>query len=62
MPVDLLYHGTKRENINYAKRLIDELAADGGFMFSQNKMVSYPNDCKAENLKAVNDFVREYTF
>lgn len=61
MPVDLLYHGTKQENIDYAKRLIDELAADGGFMFSQNKMVSYPNDCKAENLKAVNDFVREYT-
>ncbi len=61
MPVDLLYHGTKQENIAYAKRLIDELAADGGFMFSQNKMVSYPNDCKAENLKAVSDFVREYT-
>ncbi|MFW0968464.1 MAG: uroporphyrinogen decarboxylase family protein [Thermacetogeniaceae bacterium] len=61
MPVELLYHGTVKENIDYAKRLIDELAADGGYIFSQNKLVSYPNDCKAENLKAVNDFVREYT-
>ncbi|MFW6116642.1 MAG: uroporphyrinogen decarboxylase family protein [bacterium] len=60
MPASLLYHGTKQENIDYAKRLIDELAADGGYIFSQNKMISYPNDCKAENLKAVNDFVREY--
>lgn len=61
MPVDLLYQGTPEENVAYAKRLIDELAADGGFIFSQNKMVSFVNDCKAENLKAVNDFVREYT-
>ncbi|MGD0153837.1 MAG: uroporphyrinogen decarboxylase family protein [Thermacetogeniaceae bacterium] len=61
MPVDLLYRGTAQENIAYAKRLIDELAYDGGFIFSQNKMVSYGNDCKAENLKAVNDFIREYT-
>ena len=60
MPAALLYHGTKEENIAYAKRLIDELAYDGGYIFSQNKMISYPNDCKAENLKAVNDFVREY--
>jgi hypothetical protein len=61
MPIDLLYNGTVQANIDYAKRLIDELAADGGFIFSQNKMVSYASDCKAENLKAVNDFVREYT-
>jgi len=61
MPAHLLYYGTKEENIAYAKRLIDELGSDGGYIFSQNKMISYPNDCKAENLKAVNDFVREYT-
>lgn len=61
MPIDLLYNGTVQANIDYAKHLIDELAADGGFIFSQNKMVSYATDCKAENLKAVNDFIREYT-
>lgn len=60
MPTDLLARGTKKECIDYAKRLIDELASDGGFIFSQDKMISYPNDCSAENLIAVNEFVREY--
>lgn len=60
MPSDLLARGTKKECIDYAKRLIDELASDGGFIFSQDKMISYPNDCSAENLKAVNEFVQEY--
>jgi hypothetical protein len=32
----------------------------GGFMLSQDKMMSYPRDCKPENLKAVSDFVQEY--
>jgi hypothetical protein len=58
MPCSLLYNGTVKENIAYAKRLIDELSP--GYIFSADKMVSYPIDCKAENLKAVNDFVRDY--
>jgi hypothetical protein len=58
MPCNLLYNGTVKENIAYAKRLIDELSP--GYIFSMDKMVSYPIDCKAENLKAVNDFVRDY--
>lgn len=60
MPVDLLARGTKKECVDYAKHLIDELAADGGFIFSQNKMVAYPSDYNPENLLAVNEFVREY--
>ncbi len=60
MPVDLLARGTKKKCVDYAKRLIDELACDGGFIFSQDKMISYPSDCSAENLKAVNEFVHEY--
>jgi hypothetical protein len=60
MPSDLLARGTKDECVAYAKRLIDELAADGGFIFSQDKMISYPNDCSAANLLAVNKFVQEY--
>jgi hypothetical protein len=58
MPCHLLHSGTVKENIAYAKRLIDELSP--GYIFSTDKMVSYPIDCKAENLKAVNDFVRDY--
>lgn len=55
-----LYDGTKEQCIDLAKKLIDELGKDGGYMMSQNKMISFKNDAKAENLKAVCDFVNEY--
>ena len=42
------------------KRLFDELGKDGGFMLTQDKMVSFRNDANPENVKAVCDFVREY--
>lgn len=58
MPCHLLHNGTVKENIAYAKRLIDEMGP--GYIFSTNKMMSFPADCKAENLKAVNEFVRDY--
>ncbi len=60
MPVDILGNGTKQECVDYAKRLVDEVGAEGGFILSQNKMVSSRIDCKAENIKAVSDFVCEY--
>ncbi len=58
MTTDLLGNGTKQQCIDYAKKLIDELG--DGFIFSTNKMVSFRNDCKRENLLAVTDFVRNY--
>lgn len=60
MPVALLAHGTKEECINYAKKLIDELAIDGGYIFSADRMISYPKDYKPENVLAVNEFIRNY--
>ena len=33
---------------------------DGGFIFSENKMLSFRGDAKAENLLAVCSFVRDY--
>lgn len=60
MPVDLLARSSKKECLDYAKRLIDELAGDGGFIFSQNKMIAYPSDYNPENLLAVNEFVQNY--
>lgn len=60
MPTRLLGRGTKEQCVSHAKLLIDELGAEGGFILSQDKMVSYRNDTKSENLKAVCDFVREY--
>lgn len=58
MTTDLLGHGTPRQCIDYAKKLIDELGE--GYVFSTNKMMSYRNDSKRENLLAVTDFVRNY--
>ncbi len=60
MTTDLLTNGTPEECVAYAKRLCDELGQEGGFIFSENKMLSYRNDAKAENMKAVCEFVNNY--
>jgi hypothetical protein len=60
MPADLLGHGTKEECVDYAKKLIDTLG--DGFVLSQNKMMSFRNDAKRENLLAVNEFARTYQY
>ncbi len=56
----LLGSGTKKQCVDLAKRLIDELGADGGYIMTQTKIGTFRNDGNAENLKAVCDFVREY--
>ncbi|MFZ7134278.1 MAG: uroporphyrinogen decarboxylase family protein [Eubacteriales bacterium] len=60
-PQRLLYGGTKQQCIDKAKQLIDEMAYDGNYIFTVDKMMSYPEDGKGENLKAVVDFVKEYS-
>lgn len=60
MPTILLSTGTEQQCIDYAKRLIEEVGQDGGYILSQNKMVSFRNDCNPANLKAVSDFVTNY--
>ncbi|KPU43845.1 uroporphyrinogen decarboxylase (URO-D) [Oxobacter pfennigii] len=60
MPADLLGNSDPQTCIDYAKKLVDELGRDGGYIFSQNKMMSFRYDCKRENLLAVTDFVRDY--
>jgi len=60
MTTDLLSNGTVDECLDYAKRLCDDLGKDGGFIFSENKMLSFRSDAKAENLSAVCHFVRDY--
>lgn len=62
-PVVLLQKGTPRQCVDYAKRLIDDLgAADGGYIFSTDKMLSFRSDVNEENMKAITEFVRNYTF
>lgn len=58
IPVDMLNSGTKEQCIEYTKRLLDELAPGGGFIFSEDKMMSFKTDGKPENLRAVTEYVR----
>ena len=58
MPTLMLGRGTPEECVDKAKELIDTMG--DGFILSQDKMVSFKNDCKRENLLAVCDFVRDY--
>lgn len=60
MTTDMLSTATPEECVAYSKRLCDELGRDGGFIFSENKMLSYRNDAKAENMAAVCKFLSEY--
>jgi hypothetical protein len=60
MTTDLLSGGTPEQCVEYAKRLCDELGREGGFILSEGKMLSYRNDAKRENMKAVCDFVNGY--
>jgi len=60
IPISLLGGGTKEECIEYAKRLINDLGQDGGFILSTDKILSFRNDAKRENLLALYEFVREY--
>jgi len=60
MTTDLLSKGSQQECVDYAKRLCDELGSEGGYIFSENKMLSFRSDARAENLSAVCNFVRDY--
>lgn len=53
-----LNDGTPEQCVAMAKQAIDELG--DGLILTQNKMGSYRNDGKAENVLAVNEFVRSY--
>ena len=56
----MLSDATPDACVAHAKRLIDELGRDGGFILSEDKMLSCRNDARAENFKAVCDFVNGY--
>lgn len=56
MTTNVLGGGTKEECVDLAKKLVEELGA--GYVMSQNKMLSFKNDCKRENQLAVNEYIR----
>jgi len=57
LPVDVLGNGTPEECVDAAKKAVETLGQDGGFVLMPNKMLSYTYDCKPENLAAVSAYV-----
>ncbi|MBR0417169.1 MAG: hypothetical protein IJI56_05105 [Firmicutes bacterium] len=60
MDTHVLGHGTKEECLTKAEHLVNTLGQQGGYIFSENRLVSYPNDTKRENLEAVCKYLEEY--
>lgn len=60
MPLSMLRDGTKSECVDYAKKLVNELGVDGGYIFSTDKVLLTPGDVNVKNYAAVNEFVHVY--
>lgn len=61
MTAELLGRGTPQQCVARTKELIDGLGGlEGGFVLSQDKMLTFKNDAQPENLKAVSEFVTNY--
>lgn len=60
MPLNVLKYESKEFCIDYAKRVVDECAPGGGFIFGTDKVLQCPGDVNPENYIAVNNYVYEY--
>ena len=58
VPNDLLAFGTPGEVRDCCKKIIDGVGRDGGYIMDASAIMQ--DDTKAENLKAMTDFTREY--
>jgi len=58
IPNFLLSYGTEQEVRDYCRKLIDGVARDGGYIMDAGAIMQ--NDTKAENLRAMTEFAREY--
>lgn len=54
----LLGRGTPEECVDATKQVIDDMG--DGFILSADKMISFRNDCRRENLLAVCDYVHNF--
>ena len=57
VPLDLLAVGTPQQVQDYCKKLIDTCAKDGAYVMSNG---AFFDDVKAENVKAMVDFTKDY--
>ena len=60
-PSMVLGQESREKNLSTVKKLVEECASDGNYIFSMDKMLSYPRDCNRENLLAVLDYLRSVT-
>ena len=60
MKVQMLRDGTKQECIDYTKHILDECGHEG-IMITQSQGLLSPGDVNPDNMKAVVEFVHEYT-
>lgn len=60
MPLSILRTGTVQQCVDTAKEIIDKAAPNGGYLFTTDKSLLTVKDVKAENFRAVNEFVHEY--
>ncbi|MFZ7120029.1 MAG: uroporphyrinogen decarboxylase family protein [Eubacteriaceae bacterium] len=60
MPLNMLKYDNKEKCIDYAKRLVDECAPGGGYIFTSSRALLSKDDLNVENLIAVNNYVHEY--
>lgn len=58
VPNYLLGFGTEDEVRDCCKKIIDEVAVDGGYVMDASAIIQ--NDAKVENVRAMTDFTREY--
>ena len=58
IPNYLLSFGTPREVRDFCKRVIDEVAVDGGYIMDAGAIMQ--NDTSIENIQAMTEFTREY--
>ncbi|HHV35619.1 MAG TPA: uroporphyrinogen decarboxylase [Syntrophomonadaceae bacterium] len=58
VPNTMLAYGTPEEVRDYCKKLIDEVAGDGGFLMDAAGVVQW--DAKEENIRAMIETTREY--
>ncbi len=57
MPISLLNLGTPQDVKDYAKKLIDTVGKDGGYLMMNGAVI---DEAKPENVKAMIDFTKEY--
>ena len=57
VPVSMLKAGTPADVENYVKRLIDDVAGDGGYMLTTGAVL---DDAQPENLHAMIDAGKKY--